>query len=334
MAQPDIDEKVAFLSTAQAYPNVRYVEIRQTHMSWVFLTDKHAWKLKKPVCTDYVDFRTPEARRRNCLREVRLNRRLARNVYLGVVALTMDPRGKLQLCGQGTGVDWLVHMRRLPADRMLDSLIVRHQVSDADVLKLASLLANFYKKASPVPMRASEYPERLAADLQAAQHDLTRAEYGLTTDLAESVIHSQLQFLEKNPDLFKARARKGRIVEGHGDLRPEHVCLEPQPVIIDCLEFNRKLRILDAASELAFLALECERLGAPEIGKHLINAYSKQAGDWPSQKLLEFYRTYHAAVRAKIAVWHLKDGPILDRTTWVVKAEEYLRMAARMTKAA
>jgi aminoglycoside phosphotransferase family enzyme len=168
MKEPGIDEKVAFLSRAQAYPDdVQHVEIRQTHMSWIFLTDKLAWKLKKPVCTEYVDFRTPEARRRNCLREVRLNRRLARNVYLGVVALTMDGR-ELQLCGHGNRVDWLVQMRRLPEERMLDSLILRHEVSKPDLLKLASLLASFYKEASPAPMPASEYSERLAADLEAA----------------------------------------------------------------------------------------------------------------------------------------------------------------------
>jgi aminoglycoside phosphotransferase family enzyme len=217
---------------------------------------------------------------------------------------------------------------------MLDSLIVRQEVSEADIVKLASLLADFYKKASPVPTTAPEYPERLAADLQAAQHDLSRTDYGLTKDLPEFVIHSQLQFLEKNRDLFEARGREGRIVEGHGDLRPEHVCLEYQPVIIDCLEFNRQLRILDAASELAFLALECERLGWPEIGTHLIDAYSQHADDWPSQEILGFYRTYHAVVRAKIAIWHLKDDTILDKVTWAAKAEEYLRMAARMPKAA
>jgi aminoglycoside phosphotransferase family enzyme len=303
-------------------------------MSWVFLTDKLAWKLKKPVCTEYVDFRTPEARRRNCLREVRLNRRLARSVYLDVVALTTDERGELHLWGHGDKVDWLVQMRRLPEERMLDSLILRHEVSEPDLSKLASLLASFYKEASPAPMPASEYSERLAADLEAAQHDLTGKEYGLTADLAESVIHSQLQFLERNRDLFEARAREGKIVEGHGDLRPEHICLEAQPVVIDCLEFNRQLRILDAASELAFLALECERIGAPEIGKHLISAYSEQADDWPSRGLLEFYRTYHAAVRAKIAIWHLKDDAILDKATWVSKAEQYLRMATGITKAA
>jgi len=333
MTLPGIEEKVAFLSRPEAYPDCfQRVEIRQTHMSWVFLTEKHAWKLKKPVRTEYVDFSTSESRRRNCLREVRLNRRLAKTVYLGVSALTTDKQGNLQLDGHGKTVDWLVHMRRLPSDRMLDTLIACHDVSKRDVLKLTSMLANFYKKASPVSMTASRYRKRLAADLESARRDLTRTRYGLDRDLAESIIRSQLDFLDKNSDLLEARTREGRIIEAHGDLRPEHICLEAQPVIIDCLEFNRDLRILDAASELTFLALECERLGAPEVGKQLLNVYREQTGDSVPNALLEFYRAYHAAVRAKIAIWHLKDDDILNAAHWVAKAEQYLKMTARMGK--
>jgi aminoglycoside phosphotransferase family enzyme len=143
-----------------------------------------------------------------------------------------------------------------------------------------------------------------------------------------------LEFLEENGYLFDARVRQGKIVEGHGDLRPEHVCLESQPVVIDCLEFNRSLRILDVASELSFLALECERLGAPEIGERILNGYSEQAGDRPANMLLGFYRAYHACVRAKIAIWHLNDANVQGRDAWVAKAEQYLRMAARKSKAA
>jgi aminoglycoside phosphotransferase family enzyme len=163
---------------------------------------------------------------------------------------------------------------------------------------------------------------------------MARKTYGLTPDLVESVIHRQLLFLERNAYLFEARARERRIIDAHGDLRPEHVCVEAEPVIIDCLEFNRKLRILDAASELAFLALECERLGGPEIGERLLKAYSELAHDWPSNLLLAFYRAYHAVVRAKIAIWHLKDNAISDRAHWVAKAEQYLTTAARLSEAA
>jgi aminoglycoside phosphotransferase family enzyme len=217
---------------------------------------------------------------------------------------------------------------------MLDNLITRGNVSEQDIFKLACVLANFYTKLAPARMTPEQYRQRLAADLENARRDLTRTEYGISRDLTESVIRSELEFLEERGYLFDARVRQGKIVEGHGDLRPEHVCLETQPLVIDCLEFNRSLRILDAASELSFLALECERLGAPEIGKRLLNAYSEQADDRPPNMLLEFYRAYHACIRAKIAIWHLNDDTIQDRAAWVAKAEQYLRMAARMSRAA
>jgi uncharacterized protein len=335
MPLPGIEAKVAFLSRPDAYPDgSQSVEIRQTHMSWVFLTDNHAWKLKKPVRTDYVDFRSAEARRRNCLTELRLNRRLAPAVYLGVVELTMARDGNLCIRGQGTVVDWLVQMRRLPTDRMLDSLIARHEVSEQDIASLASTLTAFYAKAARISMTGLQYRGRLISDLQKARRDLTQTEHGVNGALAESVVRSQLEFLEQNEDLFDARAREGRIVEGHGDLRPEHVCLENQPVVIDCLEFNRNLRILDVLSELAFLALECERLGAPEIGRRLVHAYCERTCDWSSETLLAFYRDYHAVVRAKIAVWHLKDDTILDRTIWTTRANQYLELARRASRAA
>jgi uncharacterized protein len=335
MKLPRLEEKVAFLSKPGAYPDhVQRVETKQTHMSWVFLTDKHAWKLKKPVRTVYLDFSTPEARRRNCAREVRLNRRLAKDVYQGVVPLTLDKHGNLQLRGQGDAVDWLVCMRRLPSERMLDDLIARHAVTEKDVSKLASVLAAFYKKAPPVPITGSQYRKRLAAHLESARSELTRTDYGLLTDLVEPIIRSQLESLQKNSRLFDARVRAGKITEAHGDLRPEHVCLEPQPVIIDCLEFNRNLRILDVASELTFLALECERLGAPDIGEFIFKTYGDETGDWPSSVLLSFYRTYHACIRAKIAILHLKDDSIHDPANWITKANRYLSLAACVSKAA
>ena len=151
----------------------------------------------------------------------------------------------------------------------------------------------------------------------------------------EAITGLQFEFLQQNPKLFDSRVQAGKIVDAHGDLRPEHICLEQRgPVIIDCLEFNRNLRILDAVSEIMFLALECERLGAPNIERLILNRYSEETGDRPSEKLLAFYKSYHACVRAKIAVWHLKDNGIRDRDTWITKATDYLSVVSTVTKAA
>jgi aminoglycoside phosphotransferase family enzyme len=244
-------------------------------------------------------------------------------VYQGIVPLAIEKQGHLQLCGKGTPVDWLVCMRRLPADRMLDHLIACHAVAETDVSNLGSLLAAFYKRARPIPITGSQYRARLAAHLESARIELVRSEFGLFTDLVESVIRAQMKCLQQNSRIFDARARKRKIIEAHGDLRPEHVCLETQPVVIDCLEFNRDLRTLDAASELAFLALECERLGAPDVGKLVLRKYTQETGDRLPDALLEFYRGYHACIRAKIAIWHIKDGS-RNRANWIKKANEYL----------
>ena len=335
MAIPGIEEKVAFLSRRETYPGcVRPVETKQTHMSWVFLTDTRAWKLKKPVRYEYLDFSTPEARRRDCEREVRLNRRLASDVYHGVVPLVLGRQGRLQLGGQGEPVDWLVCMRRLPADRMLDQVIAWQGVTAEDIIKVASVLAAFYKMAPPIHITGAQYRKGLAAHLEAVRSELTKAEYGLSANLVESTINSQSKFIQQNSALLDDRVQSGKVIEAHGDLRPEHICLEHRPVIIDCLEFNRDFRILDSASELSFLALECERLGAPDVGALVLKTCCEQAGDRPSGELLAFYKSYHACIRAKIAVWHIKDESAEDRPKWTEKARVYLERAGGMSAAA
>ena len=231
-------------------------------------------------------------------------------------------------------IDWLVSMRRLRSDRMLDVLIARGAVSEDDLRRLACTLAAFYEKAQRVRMNGSHYRQQLTAHLHDALKELTHAKYGLQAKLVEAVIGPRIEFLGRNPRLFDRRAETGKIIDGHGDLRPEHICLDPRPVIIDCLEFNRGLRVIDTVSELMFLALECERLGAPHIGTFVLEKYCAETGDQAPEGLLEFYRAYHAFVRAKIAIWHLRDAGIGDRDKWITKASEYLTLTAGTGKPA
>ena len=167
----------------------------------------------------------------------------------------------------------------------------------------------------------------LSNDLDSAQRELTWDQYALPIDLVRSVIAAEASSLERDAGLFDERVRAGKIVEAHGDLRAEHICLEPQPVIIDCLEFNRTFRILDPASELTFLALECERLGAPQVGERILSTYLKETGDQPPDEVLGFYRVYHACLRAKIAVWHLREHEA-DAAKWTRRAMHYLELAS------
>jgi aminoglycoside phosphotransferase family enzyme len=140
---------------------------------------------------------------------------------------------------------------------------------------------------------------------------------------------AQRRALDRHAALFDARVAQRHVVEGHGDLRPEHVCLLDPPVIIDCLEFSAELRLLDAAAEIAFLALECERLGHPRIATRVLELYRLHCHDDVDRTLLAFYRASRAFVRAKVAAWHLYDElPANTAAHWHEQAEWYLNAAA------
>lgn len=329
-ARIKLDAKVAFLSRPAAYPDspVR-VETIETHMSWLFLTDRHVYKLKKPVHHDYLDFRKPGARRFYCEEEVRLNRRLAEGVYLGVVPLSADWRGHLHLDHIGTPIDWLVKMRRLAAHDMLDHALRDLHVEANDIVRIAQRLAAFYRACPPVAMDLPAYLAGLQAHIDTNLRDLCRPEYGLPAAPVERLCAEQHASLQAMRALFGARIEAGRIVEGHGDLRPEHICIRPRVIVIDCLEFSRDLRLVDPVDELGFLTLEIERLVADGYSRLLLHAYSTASGDWPPQPLLRFYKSLRAGVRARIAIRHLDEERFRHAPEWSRRALSYLQLGQR-----
>lgn len=330
LAVPEVtlESKVSFLRHATSFPETTYrVEAIETHMSWVFLTDNHAYKLKKPVCYPFLNFREISARRRYCEGELRLNRRLAAGVYLGTVRLTLNASGHLQLDGRGPTVDWLVKMRRLPMRLMLDYCIKNQTARREDAFRIAARLASFYRGCSPVDFEPGDYRSRFESQIGQVLEELVLPGYELPLEQVRNVCSAQRAALSRMTPLFDERIRSGRIVEGHGDLRPEHVCLEAELPIIDCLEFSRDLRILDTVDELAFLVLECERLGAREFGSLLLQAYNEISGDRPNVALTHFYRSCRASLRAMVTIRHLNEETFRYSPEWRHRAEEYLQLA-------
>lgn len=323
-------EKVTFLGRADTYdPPPQTVRRVETHMSWVFITDALVYKMKKPVRLPFLDFSTLAARRYFCEESLRLNRRLAKNVYLDVVPLTLEADGTLRLDGAGEPVEWLERMRRLPEARMLDAAMRDGTVSEADVDRLAMVLVHFYRGASPVPMTSAGYRARLQDSVLGNAEALAAPELALPLDRLRTIIDGQRDFIDRHGELLDQRAESGRIVEGHGDLRPEHVCLLDDPVIIDCLEFNRDFRLVDPVDELGYLALECAFAGAEWIGMRLFAIYERVAGDLAPAHLIGFYQSHRATIRAKLAAWHLLDQPPATHPRWRARAEAYLALAWR-----
>lgn len=322
-------EKVRLLERPEAYAaHPAEVIAEETHMSWVFLAGDRVYKLKKPVRTSFLDFTSLEARENDCREEVRLNRRLAEEIYLGVAPLTIGADGRLMIEGEGRTIDWLVVMRRLPLELMLDSAIRAGAVSHKEIVSVAERLAAFYARAQPANLTPAAYVAHFIEEHAYNRTVLTTPSFALDGGRISKILGFVEDVLRNRGDLLNARVDDGRIVEGHGDLRPEHVCLGDPPVMIDCLEFNRRLRLVDPIDELTYLGLECSRFGATWIEPVLLSAYSQRSGDAPSPDLIAFYRAYRACLRARLSLVHIIEHDQRKPEKWLPLARQYIELAA------
>lgn len=328
---PDTDAKLTFLQNPQSYgqPGRRLICI-ETHMSWVFLVGARVFKLKKPVRLPLLDFTTIQAREHFCREEVRLNARLAPGVYLGVMALqwsdgvfSLVPEKRMP--AHGETVDWLVVMRRLPSHRMLPHMMSAHRVLPSDIAALVDVLTDFYRKAPTIAVSGHDYLERFSQKQTSNRELLLHPDFRLED--AARAIEALDATLPQACDLLRARAAGHHLVDGHGDLRPDHVCLLHPPVVIDCLEFNPQLRHVDPLDEISFMDLECAMAGAPWIGQQLIAGVSAALSDHPPPPLQHFYAAHHALLRARLAVSHLLDAHPRTPEKWLPLAQRYIARA-------
>jgi aminoglycoside phosphotransferase family enzyme len=300
---------------------------RETHMSCVFLTPDRVFKLKKPVSFAYLDFSTLARREAACRAELKLNRRLAADVYLKAAALAWTPRG-FAIGGAGETVDWLVVMRRLDEARNLERMLLDGRLTTQDLDRLVSTLSLFYRHAGRVHLTPAQHLANWHRSLCHNRRVLFDPRLALPLGLVRRIDSTQQRFLWAKQELVAARAR-GHIVDGHGDLRPEHVWLDDPIRIIDCLEFNPNLRAVDPLDEVAFLTVECDRLGAVWAADHLRRRILRRWGDGRSEALFCFYRCYRATLRARLVIAHLIEPNPRTPEKWLPLARDYLRIAAK-----
>lgn len=311
----------------------------ETHISVVFVNDKHVYKVKKALRFPFLDYSTLEKRLVACRDEVVLNRRLAPDVYLGVVPILRTTDGGLhfgdclEFSGDetpsaltpGTGVvDYCVWMRRLPDDRMMHTMIANDALDDTDIARLCDRLVEFYctaRRADDVDRHAS--PGLIETNVRENLSTLAPVDHGLPPELFARVRASQLQYLAYNQDLFRHRIAAGRICEGHGDLRPEHVCFLEEPIVFDCVEFSLPFRSADIVSEVAFLAMECDFLGARHVGDGFLQEFLQRSEDDAPLHLVRFYQAYRATIRAKVEALRA------DQTRVAMEAHDHLQRARR-----
>lgn len=323
-------EKVSFLRKPESYPHpASKLETKETHMSWVFLADDYVFKLKKPVEYHFLDFRTIKARNENCEEEVRVNKRLAKDIYVGIVPLVINEDRKLALEGSGEIIDWLVKMKRIAKINFLDFAIAHNLIDFSKLEETAKLLADFYINAPGIQVSPDKYISKLKDEINFSHDELLKHDFQLSKSLIEKICFALKNFLMSHTALIVDRIEKGKIIEAHGDLRPEHICLPPQPAIIDALEFNRELRIMDIAEELSFLDMECEMIGNAQVGEYFISTYKKRSGDEIPDLLLFFYKAKKAFLRSYLTARHLTEADYKGDPQWVRKANAYLQLSGR-----
>jgi aminoglycoside phosphotransferase family enzyme/predicted kinase len=323
------DQLVRELMRPEAYPAPRpaAVELRQTHASWVFLTEREAWKLKRPVDHGFLDYSDAEKRRRCCDEEVRLGRRLAPDVYLGVVDVHRGAGGHT-FVGEEPVVDHAVRMRRLPDEESAQALLAAGRLGPAHLSRLAERLAEFYD-AAPA-LAGDDLATQLRANIEENQRQtLPFAGRFVDGGLVEELSRWQLErATELEPEL-RGRVTGGRVREGHGDVRLEHAYfpggLPDGPLVIDPIEFNRGFRCVDAALDVAFLAMELDAAARPELASWFLASFARAANDYDFYPLVDLYCSYRAWVRAKVACF-----VAADRSTAPAKATRKAGEAAAL----
>jgi uncharacterized protein len=331
---------MAAMLRPQFYPhNPSKVEFRQTHISYVILTGPYVYKVKKAVKFNFLDYSTLENRRHFCEEEMRLNRRLAPNTYLGTVgigrangAFFLDEKNDAD---RRRIVEYAVKMNRLPENRMLRTLVLDGAAKTTHILAVAKKLAAFHEKAprenaaryGSLPAIGSKLSENFRDTRRFIGQTLGQRWFDTIQDFTNA-------FLKANSDLLEHRISEGRVREGHGDLRTEHICLIDDIEIFDCVEFDESLRYADVASEIGFLAMDLDFLGQPELSAKLENAYAAAARDSNLATLLPFYKCYRACVRGKVESLKHEETDVAEpeQREAALQAMQYFLLATRYAK--
>lgn len=289
------------LSPFTASGDGEHVEVVETERSWVFFTNRYAYKVKKPVNLADVPCQSLAQRRQACVNEVWLNRRLANDVYLGVVPLVRNSAECVQIGGKGTVIEWALKMRRLNQQCNLLRLIENRQLTPTQSALLGAALARFYVAQPPETEVLDRFYGRLQLRIEAnGEHNCAHLPVALQRRM-QRVAMAQSDYLQRARMVLNLRVCDGRVVDGHGDLRPEHVFLERQPAIIDCAESSASRRHCDALDDLSALTMECRRLGRNDVAEGVMEVYRDRSGDERFARLEAFYRSLHASERARAA---------------------------------
>jgi len=332
MDQLSLPQYIRYLLEPASYPHpVQRVRLVQTHVSYLLFAGDFVYKWKKPVNFGFLDFSTLEQRRYFCEEEVRLNRRLCADMYLGVVRLARG-NGGLALDGDGECLEYGVKMRRLPGERMMDRMIAAKTVRKEHLDRVIDQLVPFYAATAEMTGGSSGYGSVAAVGKTIRDNFAETRRFVGSPALASGRFARIREYAEAflaKEDVFRQRKAAGRIRDCHGDLHSANICLTEPVHIFDCLEFNESLRCTDVAADVAFLAMDLDFHDLRGLGAHFVDRFIDRSGDAGLFGVLDFYKCYRAFVRGKIGLLTAAD-PGVGRegaAAALSAAKRYFRLA-------
>jgi aminoglycoside phosphotransferase family enzyme len=325
------NQVVKALMTPEAYDDATgKIELIQTHISYVFLTQKLVYKVKKAVNLGFLDFTTLEKRRFYCEKEVGLNRRLCKDMYLEVVPINKS-NGVIKVKGEGETVEYAVKMKRMPQDKMMNTLLDKKQIDKKIIDRIAKIIAGFHSKAETNAQTSKFGSLATIKGNWNENYEQTR-EFVDRTILPEDfnfILKKIDAFIEQNKALFEKRMADGRVKDCHGDIHSGNIFVTNGIYIFDAIEFNERFRYSDIASDIAFLAMDLDYKERIDLSTFLVEKYVQYSGDRELLRLLPFYKCYRAYVRGKVVSFKLKDPNVSNRDKKAAEheAEAYFRLA-------
>ena len=321
---------VEALGTPEAYDDEGVqIELKQTHISYVFLTPKFVYKIKKSVNFGFLDFSTLEKRRFFCEKELILNKRLCGGMYLEVVPITKSD--VIRVGGKGTVVEYAVKMKRIPEEKIMTRLLEDDLVDRKLVDRIAKIIAEFHEKTE-TGKKVGEFGSLTIIEMNWRENFEQTEEFvgeTITDDRYRLIREKVIEFMKKNRDLFAKRVADKRIRECHGDIHSGNIFIADKIYIFDAIEFNERFRHCDVASEIAFLAMDLDFKGRNDLSSFFVEKYVQYSRDSELVKLLDFYKCYRAYVRGKVTSFKLKDPTIgsEEKIEATKEAQAYFELA-------
>ena len=305
-------------------------ELIETHISWVILCDRFAYKIKKPIKYPFLDFSTLEKRKIDCEKEVLLNQRLTEDIYIGVLPIKQRANSITIGDEEGQVIENAVWMHKMETGRRMDLLLLNNQVSESDISKLAEKIASFHKKATIVNQKDIWAVDHQFMDLGNEKDYLKNVLDKKDIDLIDHSVSISQKFNHTHLPLLRSRLKAGFIRDVHGDLHTRNIFLLTSPQPFDCIEFNEDFRQIDVLNEIAFLCMDLDAFGKKDLSGLFFESYHRLSHNVITEaekQLFIYYKSYRANIRAKVNSLRARSAiNEMDRAYAIAETKKYIRL--------